>query len=427
MSSDPMKDLRIGEPIGYGASAAVCEAWWRLPDGTEQPVAVKRLLPGHRDDPALAARFEREAALCMSITHDHPNLISVYDFRRMPDGELVMIMERVDGLSLDRFPPLDPPGVRYILREVARALVFVHAHGVLHRDVSPRNILVARDGTIKVLDFGLARWLEAPRSEYGFKGTASYASPEAIHCMELDPSHDLYSLGAVGYELLTGAPPYGFGDRVQIKQRMTIQDIEPLPDAVPRDLATLIEGLLQPWEERTIRIASQVIDALGEPVAEPQDIARTVARVMESRSDDARMETYPALIGTKQAPDSRFWRAVLLVGVLCACLMVYLALRGESTNTSPEPAEEVSEEAPDASFYTEQVSLDASTETLVTPAPEKSDATEPSQPLDSREPPRKSRNRAKQPEKPKLLPSQQNPEVHIVPKAEIYKHIEEED
>jgi serine/threonine-protein kinase len=277
---------RIGQPIGSGGMAEVLEAWRTMPNGEERPMAIKRLLPEHGSDPDALMRFEREAQICLKLSCEHPNLVSVYDFDRTDEGALYMVMERVDGISLDRLltaAPLAVPLVRAILRAIARALAYVHDHGVMHRDISPRNVLVARDGVVKLLDFGLARWLDAPRSNFGFKGTPAYASPEAFHrSAELDASSDLYSMAAVGYHLLTGKPPFGFGAAMHINRRMAAWDIAPLPDDVPNEFGDALMGLLQPYEQRRIKTAPEFLDALGEPCASTEALASLVEHTLAS-------------------------------------------------------------------------------------------------------------------------------------------------
>lgn len=184
-----------------------------------RPTALKLLLP-ERTGPENIARFEREVQLTSQLTH--PNTVAVYDYGRSPGGVFYYAMEYVDGLSLaelvDQEGPQPPGRVIHILLQAADALVEAHAVGLIHRDVKPANILLCnRAGSsdvVKLLDFGLVKDIR-PDADPSLTqtnmvaGTPLYLAPETI----TDPSSvdhrvDLYALGAVGYCLLTGAPPF---------------------------------------------------------------------------------------------------------------------------------------------------------------------------------------------------------------------------
>lgn len=278
-----MGRYRLGPPIGYGGMAVVYEAWRLFPDDSVFPVALKRILPQLSSDPDFAMLMHREARLCMQLSH--PNLVTVHDFDRDEDGQLFLVMERVEGVTVGEataVEELDYRLLRRIMRDVLRALAYVHDRGVVHRDISPCNILMSTSGEVKLSDFGLARSRDGVRSGFGFKGKAAYASPEAIQCAPLGPSSDLYSLAAVLYELITGKPPFDYGHVMQINRRMSEWQLAPLPDDVPVDLATLTEGLLRyDIGERAYDSAQAMFDALeahGLPVADDAEMIALVAR-----------------------------------------------------------------------------------------------------------------------------------------------------
>ncbi|HEU4631778.1 MAG TPA: serine/threonine-protein kinase, partial [Gemmatimonadaceae bacterium] len=180
--------------------------------------AVKLMRQALTDDAEAAARFRREAKNASEIAH--PNVATVFDFGATSDGLTYLVMEYVDGeplsSTLAREGPLEPARVATIARQVAEALAAAHALGIVHRDLKPDNIMLAvgRDGRemVKVVDFGIAKAMEGVTQQVtrtGYRiGTPAYMSPEQIRGDALDGRSDLYSLGCILFELLTGRPPF---------------------------------------------------------------------------------------------------------------------------------------------------------------------------------------------------------------------------
>lgn len=287
-----MTRYRLGDLIGEGGMAQVLAASRRLADDSRHAVAVKRLRPELVPSPSARARLDLEAQVGFALAH--PNLVQVYDYDRIGKDRCI-VMEHVQGLSLhdlSRQCRLPHDVIRAILLGMTMALSYVHEMGLLHRDVSPRNVLISSAGEVKLTDFGIVKVMDSPRTSPFFKGTAAYASPEALRGQELDPGADLYSLAAVAYELLTGAPPFGQGDPEQIVRRQdpaSAWTMPPVPDDVPMDLRLLIVGLLVSAEERTLRSAEDVLVALNlsdEPMATAADIAALVQGCMKGGGDD---------------------------------------------------------------------------------------------------------------------------------------------
>ncbi|HEX6276301.1 MAG TPA: serine/threonine-protein kinase, partial [Polyangiaceae bacterium] len=204
------------EKIGEGGMGVVWKARHAM---LRRPTAIK-LLPVERAGEHNLSRFEREVQLTSSLTH--PNTVAVYDYGRTSDGVLYYAMEYLEGIDLEGLVEFDgpqPPGrVVHLLRQIAGALEEAHGVGLIHRDVKPANVLlVSRRGSpdlVKVVDFGLVKSLEADASTSATGvdqviGTPLYMSPESIaRPGEVDARSDLYAMGALGYYLYTGQPPF---------------------------------------------------------------------------------------------------------------------------------------------------------------------------------------------------------------------------
>src|SRR5215472_4907760 len=197
----------LEEVLGTGGMATV----WRASDRVlDRPVAVKVLSPQLAADAGFAARFEREARHAARLTH--PRLVTVFDCGT-DAGRPFIVMELIEGRTLrqvlDQAGPLPPGQAAAIAVQVSEALEVAHAAGLVHRDIKPANIALS-GGEVKVLDFGIARadGLSGGTRTLGVLGTAAYLSPEQASGGPVGPQSDLYSLGCVLFEMLTGAPPF---------------------------------------------------------------------------------------------------------------------------------------------------------------------------------------------------------------------------
>ena len=173
-------------------------------------VAVKLLHRRFSEDPDFVERFRREAQSAAGL--QHPNVVSVYD-RGAYDGTYYIAMEYLPGRSLKQLirqeAPIDPVRAIEITIQVLKAARFAHRHGVIHRDLKPHNVIVDDAGHVKVTDFGIARAGASDMTETGsIMGTAQYLSPEQAQGHAVSASSDLYSVGVVLYELLTGRVPF---------------------------------------------------------------------------------------------------------------------------------------------------------------------------------------------------------------------------
>ncbi|HTN81315.1 MAG TPA: Stk1 family PASTA domain-containing Ser/Thr kinase [Acidimicrobiales bacterium] len=222
--------------VGRGGMADVFLARDQLLD---RPVALKVLFPEFAQDPAFVERFRREAQAAANL--NHPNIVSVYDWGEAA-GTYYIVMEYIDGRSLADVLRTEgrirPDRAIDATVAVALALASAHTSGVIHRDIKPANILITRDGQVKVADFGIARALNTAHEQDltqagSVMGTASYFSPEQAQGHQLDPRSDLYSLGVVLYEMLTGKPPFTGENPVSIAYKQVHERPVPPSQIVP--------------------------------------------------------------------------------------------------------------------------------------------------------------------------------------------------
>jgi eukaryotic-like serine/threonine-protein kinase len=233
----------------------------------DRDVALKILRSQYVNDEEFVRLFRREARNAAAL--NHPNVVPVYYWGRSEDGRYYMTMEYISGGTLkDRVGgPLDPSIVTRLGLQVADALRFAHERGVIHRDVKPHNILLTEAGDAKVADFGIARATNATTTSQSspFMGTAGYMSPEQAKGESVGPASDLYSLGVVLYEALTGELPYSAEDPVAL----AMKHVNELPRSpreanpeVPKDLAALAQKLLAKRPEDRYPNASTLAEDL---------------------------------------------------------------------------------------------------------------------------------------------------------------------
>ena len=208
----------LEELVGSGGMSNVFRAHDRL---LERTVALKILHEQYTRDEDYVERFRREARAVAQLAH--PNIVTVID-RGEQDGRQFIVFEYVDGQNLKDLSargPLDPGEAIRISLQVAHALSFAHERGLVHRDVKPQNVLLNDDGQAKVTDFGIARSLDVHGvTQTGtVLGTSDYIAPEQARGQKVDPKTDIYSLGAVLYELLTGEVPFSGDNFVAVAMR----------------------------------------------------------------------------------------------------------------------------------------------------------------------------------------------------------------
>ncbi|MDX2094033.1 MAG: protein kinase [Kofleriaceae bacterium] len=244
---------RIIELIGEGGMGKVY-----LAEHVEigKRVALKVLHPSYSRMPDLVERFRREARAASKI--GHPNIVDVTDSGTTADGSVYFVMEYLEGVELgsviEREGAIDPARALKICSQICRALSAAHAQGIVHRDLKPENVfLITRDGAadvVKVLDFGIAKTTEAEAARERrltspgmAMGTPEYMAPEQAAGRPADARCDIYALGAIMYEMVTGQPPYSGDNFMEILTKKATQDPPP-PNAIRPDLAPQVSDLV---------------------------------------------------------------------------------------------------------------------------------------------------------------------------------------
>ncbi|MBW3553148.1 MAG: protein kinase [Gemmatimonadetes bacterium] len=249
-ASDPLglagrtiSHFQVLEPLGAGGMGVV----YRAQDThLGRPVALKFLLPTYNFDPAAKTRFMREGHSAAAL--DHPNLCTIYEVGESEDGRLFLAMALYPGETLRarlaREEALPVPDALEISRQMAQGLACAHAAGIVHRDLKPGNVMLLPDGTVKILDFGLAKARDQNVSETGVRfGTVSYMAPEQILGQAVDGRADLWAVGVVLYEMLTGRKPFGGEHEVAIAHAI-LHDEPVSPRTLRAEISPALEDLL---------------------------------------------------------------------------------------------------------------------------------------------------------------------------------------
>ena len=209
-------------------------------------IAVKTLLHQFATDPSFIARFRREAQSAAAL--NHPQIVGVYD-TGSDDGTHFIVMEYIEGKTLrdviKEEGPLLPERAAEIAADVCSALAYAHQHGIVHRDVKPANIMLTKNGSVKVTDFGIARAMtgDTVTQTAAVLGTAQYFSPEQAQAAPVDPRSDIYSLGVVLYEMLTRQVPFSGASPVAIAYKHVKEDPIP-PSRLNPDVPPALEAIV---------------------------------------------------------------------------------------------------------------------------------------------------------------------------------------
>ncbi|MFC4009239.1 protein kinase [Nonomuraea purpurea] len=252
---------------------------WRADDTVlGREVAVKVLTPALTDNPTFTQRFLNEARAMATLRH--PGVVDVYDYGTcevMGRQVSFLVMEYVRGESLDhvlRRGSLGPEATMRLVAEVADALAAAHAHGIVHRDVKPANLMIRSDGGVALTDFGIAH--SASAGHLTATGTmlcsAGYCAPEMATASDVTPAVDVYALGVVAFECLTGRLPFEGNTPVQIIFKHLNSPIPPLPDEIPPGPRQVVERALEKTPDRRWQTAELMAEVTRKALAAPAEL-----------------------------------------------------------------------------------------------------------------------------------------------------------
>ena len=332
--------FELVELIGKGGMSSVYKAQDRLLD---RMVAIKILHPHFTEDEEYVERFRREARAVAQLSH--PNIVTVID-RGEDAGRQYIVFEYVEGENLkellERTGPMPVRDALVMALQMARALEFAHGRGLIHRDVKPQNVLLNPDGQAKMTDFGIARSIDVQGVTITgtILGTSEYIAPEQARGEQVDAQTDVYSMGVVLYELLTGGVPFEGDNFVTVALRHVNEPVPSVLDRrpeVPARVAMAVERSMAKYPAERFQSMDELSEELEHCLAE-----------LEPESDEATMivRRPPSARPQRTRPPKKrrrlgvLWPAAAVVAVLVAAgLAAYgaLALRDDDSN-DPEAA-----------------------------------------------------------------------------------------
>jgi len=302
--------LKLERILGHGGGGCVYEARHLLED---RRLAVKVLGEDWIESPTSLRRFQREIAVCRTIKH--PNILPIFDAGHLSDGAPFYSMELLDGEDLERVLHrairLAPDECVRIFEAVGSALHSAHCHGVTHRDLKASNVFILHDGTIKLLDFGVAHVAEQQGPGLTARGhhvgTPTYMAPEQILCFPAESRSDIYAAGVLLFRMLTGEYPFNGKTREELLQAHLIAPIPRPSDIapIPRAFDAIIGRCLQKRTEDRYQTVAELQEALRRAL--PHDGVVTVSRpawalyvnAFSDPVDEDRLEAWVAHLGAQ--------------------------------------------------------------------------------------------------------------------------------
>ena len=339
-----MDNYQLIDVIGHGGMSTV----WLARDRRGREVAVKKLKPELTGNAEFVQRFQNEARAAMQV--NNPNVVQTYDFT---DDAIVMEYVRGESLAdlLAREASLPEDVALDVLEQAAHGLASIHRAGMIHRDIKPGNLLITEQGQVKITDFGIAKAASAvPLTQTGMVvGTAQYVSPEQAQGNPLGPASDVYSLGVVGYEMLTGHRPFVGDNSVSVAIAHINQAPPAMPPSISPQVRELIGICLRKDPSARFRdgatlagAVSQVRSGQRPAGAPPTTVAPAVTQTTRALGREVRPTTVPAK-RPRQTPKEGgsgwlIFIAVLLLAGIGAFMYYFIGVQDDSPAT-PSPTQ----------------------------------------------------------------------------------------
>lgn len=320
---------RVVEKIGEGGQGTVYKV---IDTALDRPAVIKVLPPDLTDSPSNLVRFEREAKLASSL--DHPNICTIFGLHKVGDVQFIA-MQYIEGRNVRDIVggrPLDLRRALSIAIQVTDALGAAHGRGIAHRDIKARNVMVTRSGTVKVLDFGLAKLIEGPHAsssdpqltEVGVPyGTSTYAAPEQAQGLKADHRADIFSTGVLLYEMLAGTWPFRGKTALDVRYAVVYHQPKPIVEARGEDSPPLRriqeildKALAKAPEDRYQRIEDMRGDL--QQVLREIEVDSSLANTLTDAPSIAPPASHP-----RSAP---FWTTPRKIAALAAAIVLILAL-----------------------------------------------------------------------------------------------------
>ncbi|HYV11906.1 MAG TPA: protein kinase [Pyrinomonadaceae bacterium] len=330
---------RVVEKIGEGGQGTV----YKVFDTTlDRPAVIKVLPPDLTDSASNLVRFEREAKLASSL--DHPNICTIFGLHKVGDVQFIA-MQFIEGRNVREIvdgKPLDLRRALSITIQVTDALAAAHSRGIVHRDIKARNVMVTRSGTVKVLDFGLAKLIESPHSpssdpqltEMGVPyGTSTYAAPEQAQGLKADHRADIFSTGVLLYEMLAGTWPFRGKTALDVRYAVVYHKPKPIVEARGEDSAALrrIQEILDKALAKAPQDRYQKIEDMRGDLQEVLREIEVDTSVGRTLTDAPATTTVPRLISA-----NTFWTTPRKITVGALALLVIVAVALLAFRRSPQ-------------------------------------------------------------------------------------------
>ncbi|HEX7333167.1 MAG TPA: protein kinase [Pyrinomonadaceae bacterium] len=333
---------RVVEKIGEGGQGTV----YKVIDTTlDRPAVIKVLPPDLTDSTSNLKRFEREAKLASSL--DHPNICTIFGLHKAGDTQFIA-MQYVEGRNVRQLvggQPLDLRRALSITIQVTDALAAAHSSGIVHRDIKARNVMVTRSGTVKVLDFGLAKLIESPHTaaidpqltEIGVPyGTSTYAAPEQAQGLKADHRADIFSTGVLLYEMLAGTWPFRGKTALDVRYAVVYHQPKPIVEARGED-SPVLRRIQEILDKAMAKLPDDRYQRIEDMRTDLQEVLRDIDddSSVGSTLTDAPFAAAPA----KPAKPGHFWTTPRKITAIAAAAAVLLVVLFLITFRADRPAE----------------------------------------------------------------------------------------